>query len=131
MASKTFDIKLLLKDAGAVTADAAGTVAAAAKVLDLGDAAYVGDGVQAVIDVSALDTSSGDETYDVMIQGATDAAFTTPVALAKRTIKNTGRHDLPFSNAMPDGTYLRYLRTFIDVAGTTPSINCTVWVGKQ
>lgn len=129
MGSKTFDLDLLLKDAGAVTADAAGSVGGSAKVLDMGTG-FVGELVQAIVDTTALDTSSADETYTVRIQGSVDEAFTTPVELAAKAIKSTGREEIPFTNIADEVAY-RYVRAFIDVGGTTPSINCSIWVGKQ
>jgi hypothetical protein len=126
MPSRTYDNLLLLKDAGAVTVDAAAQVGGSARVIDVGDAHM--DGI-AVIDTSAVDTSGGN-TYTVRIQGSTTLAFGTPVELAARAITSTGRTEIPFNNEI-GGLYYRYLRAFNDTSGATPSINSTIFIGKQ
>lgn len=125
MPSRTYDNLLLLKDAGATAVDAAGTVASVARVIDVGDAHM--DGI-AVVDIGALDTVNG--TYVLRVQGSTTLAFTTPVELAARAITATGRTEIPFNNEA-NGLYYRYLRCFNDVSGATPSINGTVFIGRQ
>jgi len=124
MASRTYDNLLLLKDAGAITVDAGGTVAAVARIIDVGDAHM--DGV-AVVDIGALDTVNG--TYVLRVQGSTTIGFGTPVELAARAITATGRTEIPFNNET-NGLYYRYIRCFNDVSGATPSINGTVFIGK-
>jgi hypothetical protein len=125
--SRTYDNLLLLKDAGAVTADGAATVGGQARVVDVGLGRF--DAV-AVIDSSALDLADANETYRVMIQGSTDSAFTTPVELGSGLVTVVGRREIRFLNEI-GGTIYRYLRAYIDVSGTTPSINCTIYVGKD
>ena len=124
MPSRTYDNLLLLKDAGAITVDAGGTVAAVARIIDVGDAHM--DGV-AVVDIGALDTVNG--TYVLRVQGSTTIGFGTPVELAARAITATGRTEIPFNNET-NGLYYRYIRCFNDVSGATPSINGTVFIGK-
>jgi hypothetical protein len=124
MASRTYDNLTLLKDAGVVTVDAAAQVGGSARVVDVGDAHM--DAV-AVIDTSAVDTAQG--TYTVRIQGSTLLAFSTPVELAAREVKATGRLEIPFNNEI-SGVYYRYIRAFHDTGGASPSINNTIFMAK-
>jgi len=126
-ASNTYDNLLLLKDAGAVTADGAATVGGSARVLDVG-AANMGP-VKAVIDTSAVDATTGDETYAVEIQGSVDVAFTDPITLGRVNVDAAGRSEVYFSNVHA-GEPLRYIRAYNDVGGTTPSINSTIFIAK-
>jgi hypothetical protein len=126
MPSRTYDNLLLLKDAGAIVADAPAQVGGSARVIDVGNAHM--DGV-AVVDTGAIDFGNVDETYVVRIQGSTNLAFTTPVELAARAITAVGRTEIPFNNEIA-GTYLQYIRAFNDTGGTTPSINNTIFIAK-
>jgi hypothetical protein len=125
--SRTYDNLLLLKDAGAVTADGAAQVGGQARVVDVGLGRFE---AVAVVDTSALDMTTTDETYRVAIQGSVDSAFTTPVELGSGTVSVAGRREIHFGNEI-GGTIYRYLRAYLDVGGTTPSINCTIYVGKN
>jgi hypothetical protein len=124
MPSRTYDNLTLLKDAGVVTVDAAAQVGGSARVVDVGDAHM--DAV-AVIDTSAVDTAQG--TYTVRIQGAAALNFATPVELAAREVKATGRLEIPFNNEVA-GVYYRYIRAFNDTAGAAPTINSTIFLAK-
>lgn len=126
MPTRTYEHLLLLKDAGAVTADGAATVGGSPRVCDVGDAHF--DGV-AVVDSSAIDLVTGDETYRVVIQGSTTINFASVKELASRSVTANGRTEIPFNNE-DAGLYYRYIRAFIDVGGTTPSVNSTIFVGK-
>lgn len=126
--SHTYDNLTLLKDAGAVTADGAGTVASVARVLDLGADAKTNGIV--VLDTSAVDTSSADETYRVVIQGCNAIGFGSGVVeLASLAVTATGRNEAAFSTRQGSTNY-RYVRLFTDVGGTTPSINFTAYIAK-
>jgi hypothetical protein len=132
----TFDAGLLLKDTGAVTASGNATVSAAAKILDLGAARV---DARVIMDVSAIDTVTGDESYILQVQGSNSASFASSVvALASKQLggatptgntaaTGTGRFELPFSNEENGVTY-RYLRLRYVIAGTTPSINLVSFV---
>jgi hypothetical protein len=126
MPSRTYDNLLLLKDAGAVVADAPAQVGGSARFIDVGNAHM--DGV-AVVDTSAIDFVNVDETYTVRIQGSTTSNFATPVELAARAITSVGRTEIPFNNEI-NGVYYQYIRAFNDTGGTTPSINSTIFIGK-
>lgn len=61
----TFDSTLVLKDAGLVAASAAATVSSAAKVIDLGSGIVEAD---VMIDVTACEVASRDESYRIGVQ---------------------------------------------------------------
>jgi hypothetical protein len=124
--SNTFDKLLQMKDAGAVTANGAGTVAAAAKVLSMGAAAL--GPAKAVIDISAATFAA--HTYKLAVQGSADLAFTTPVELASTMAEALGRIELPFTNVKNEVTY-PYIRVAHTVTGATPSINYTASMAKD
>lgn len=126
----TYDNLLLLKDAGAVTASGAATVAASPRVIDLGPA-YAGS-VRAIIDNSALDSTDTNETYRVDIQGSNDITFATGVVVLGSVTATiaSARNEAAFSNNQGETTY-RYVRAFHTLAGTTPSINYTAFIAKD
>jgi len=134
----TFDTSRQLQDAGLVAASAAGT-----RILDKGPGIGIRAGV-VVIDVSAIEIASNDETYTIHVQGSPDAALGTAgniVELASLTLSAketklsdsdrddaTGRRFLPYINTAEDGVPLRYLRLYITVAGTVATgINFTAF----
>lgn len=135
----TYDNALLLKDAGAVTASGNATVAAAARILDLGPGRVDG---RVVCDVSAIDTASNDEGYTLQVQGSNSPSFASGiVALATKQLGDAtvtgnsadtgvGRYEIPFQNE-ENGVVYRYLRLRYVIVGTTPSINFTAFVAPQ
>lgn len=126
--SHTYDNLTLLKDAGAVTADGAGTVASVARVLDLGDAKTEG---RVIIDTSAVDFTTGDETQDVILQGCNLIGFGSGVVqLASLAITATGRNEAPFTTRQGSTNY-RFVRIYTDVSGTTPIDNYTAYIAKN
>lgn len=140
----TYDGDLDLKAAGLVAATANGSL-----VLDVGTGLL---DAFAVIDVTALEIASNDESYEVVIQGSSDADFSVaanicPLAsitlgdkvstrlaagvLAKGTDDTIGRYALPFRNEQ-NGTTYRYIRVKTIVAGTVATgINYSAWVAKR
>jgi hypothetical protein len=134
----TYDNSLLMKDAGAVTASAGAQVAAAARVLDLGLGAIEGT---VVADVSAIDTVSADEKYEIEWQLSSSSTFASDVNVAAvlklgdsgqtggSADNTTGRYELRVSNEFKGTTY-RYARLYHRIAGTTPSINYAAFLGK-
>lgn len=141
----TFDALLEMHDgAAAITADGAGQVDSAAKVLDLGGAHTVNG--QMIVDVSAFDTTTGDEVCSLKLQGSNTAAFggTDIVDLATLSLgdatqlpgaadETTGLFEVPFVNRKSLAgtmTTFRYLRVYFDVGGTSPSITCTAYLTK-
>ena len=139
--SYTFDAEFEMKDAGAITSSAAAQVDAAAKVVDLGSATGSFSGVL-VADVSAIVIDDDDELYTIIVQGGDASDFSGAIEnLAELSLGATevrpggaddstiGRYELPFINEQ-DGTKFRYLRVYTEIAGTSPSINYTAFVGR-
>lgn len=130
----TYDDALSLKDAGLVAASANGST-----ILDVGPAHM--DGVF-VIDVTALEVATGDEIYDVYLEGSNVAAMSSgSVALAHIRMGNatdpadadtgTGRFVVPFNNQQ-NGTVYRYLRVRTVVAGDVATgINYSAFLAKR
>jgi hypothetical protein len=118
-----YDANAVLHDGTAIVADGAGSVAA----FDVGAAARFP--AVAVVNVTACDSTSSDETYDVIIQGYTSSAFTTPVQLGSMAIVRgvTGRYTILFDNDQ-NGTVYEFIRVYFDVGGTTPSISANVYL---
>jgi hypothetical protein len=126
--SYTYDNLTLLKDAAALTADAALQVGGAARVVDLGDANTEG---RVIIDTSAIDTTTGDETYRFILQGCNVIGFGSGVVeLASLGVTATGRQETSFSTRQGSTNY-RYVRGYLDVGGTTPSLNFTAYLAKH
>ena len=142
-----FDADTELKDAGAIAASAAAQVGGADQILDMGadgfDSSllasyYEGD---IVIDVTALDFTTADETYQILAQVSNSATFSTGVKNAAAIVlgdaangasddTDLGQRVLHVNN-MIAGTKFRYLRLFTAVGGTTPSINYTAFLTKS
>lgn len=140
----TLDSNLQLKDAGLVAASAAAQVAGAARVLDLGAGLVEGN---IVVDVSAIEIASADESYDIVVQLSPDSDFGTAGNIVERLARHvgakaskrtdsdkddaTGRYVIPVDNENA-GTIYRYMRLYTVVAGTIASgINYTAWLCKR
>lgn len=114
-----FDKALELRDIadGAETAD----VAEAGLALDVINAGNF----KCVVHVSALDTANADETYAVIVETDSVAAFSdTPVEVGRVAVTGTGVYEVLLSGEGiakldPDAAAIR---VSLDVAGTTPSI---------
>jgi hypothetical protein len=74
--TKSFDSLLVMKDAGLVAASAAATVSSAAKIIDLGSGIVEAD---VVIDVTACEVASRDESYRIAIQASSTSDFSDDV----------------------------------------------------
>lgn len=138
-----FDAELEIKDSSvALTASAALQVDGAAQIIDLGDdAKFIGD---MVIDISAIDIASLNERYDVILQGSDSASFAsgieelarcvvgdgTTIAAGMDVDSDIGRYVTPFRNER-NGRHYRYLRGYLVVAGTTPSLTFVVYLSKH
>jgi hypothetical protein len=134
----TFDKELQLRaDGAAITATETN-----ATILDLGTGLIDG---YAVFDVTALDVTTGDESYKFMVQMSPDATFGTAgnirvvaqlhIGGATATAPNgaadtVGRFVLPFRNEKNGVTY-RYMRLYTLIAGTTPSIDFSAFLAKD
>lgn len=135
----TFDALLQFKDAGLVAADAAAQVSGSAKVVDVGNGLFSGD---MVIDVSAIEIASGDESYEIQVQFSSSATFASDIVQgpslklgAAATLigtdvpSATGRFILPFRNEQ-NGVWYRYARLYTNVTGTIATgINYTAFAG--
>ena len=126
--------------AAAITVTGAGSA-----VLDLG-----GPGVgklprtsgTVIFDVSAIVNSDGTEFYDLIVQLADDSAFTTGVVdraavlMGDRTATGapdeygTGRLAVGIDNEHK-GVVKRFMRLFVVVGGTAPSVMLTSWFAEN
>lgn len=129
--TRIYDSGLTLKAAAAVTSSAAGSL-----IIDAGAGKVMGD---LVVDVTAIDIASNDESYYIILQGSPDAAFGTAgniqdlvmMHLGPKELKISdsdkddviGTYRVPFTNEF-NGTNYRYLRIYTALPGsqTTPSI---------
>ncbi len=122
----TFDYKLRLKDAGLIAASAAGQVGGVAKILDMGASRFDG---RVIVDISAIETDTGDEQYFIIAQGSNSEIFASGVwnlgalvlgdsTKSLETVDSVaGRRELAFCNEV-NGTVYRYIRIYTFVAGT-------------
>ncbi len=139
-----FDKELQLADgAAAITASGVTQVDGSAASLDLGAAAN-GSG-DLVVDVSAIDITTGDESYELLLQGSSNSDFSSDVqTIARGKLGDSstlgtgvdadsvvGRHVIPFHNDVAQTTSYQYLRLAVVVAGTTPSITLSAFVGMS
>lgn len=139
--SYTFDALLEFKDAGLVAADGPAEVDSAEKIVDVGSGAFSGD---MVIDVTAIEVATGDERYEIQVQGSDSATFASGIeqlaslALGDSTVTGgdadnaAGRRILPFNNRGLDGKVYRYLRIYTEVAGSIATgINFTAFASQR
>lgn len=129
-----YDDELNLKDAGLVASTTTGST-----IVDLGPG--ITDGF-IVIDVSAVEVASGDEIYNISLEGSNVAAMaSSSVSLATIEMGNagvpadvdtsTGRFAVPFRNEQ-NGTVYRYVRIHTKVAGTVATgINYSAFLAKR
>lgn len=137
LSSFIFDSILELEDgAAAITASGAGS-----SILDLGAARVSG---HIVVDVSAIDTVTGDEVYSIIAElsdsvtfasGIENVAFVqlggTTGALGNRdVVSDVGRYVIGFQNQV-DANQYRYVRLWFEVVGTSPSITCQAYLSKE
>lgn len=136
----TFDAATELKDAGAVAANGPGMVSGAPRVVNVGVGLL---SAVLVIDVNALDITTGDEGYVITLQGSTSATFASDVqnlvihragdsTTTGETVDSAiGRKTIPFMNQGRNGEPLPYLRVYATVSGTTPSLDYRAWITKN
>lgn len=94
-----------------------------------------------ILDVTAIDLTSGNETYQIDVLGCNDSAFGSNVQclagiqLGKgASLRNAnsidsvaGRYELGFTN-QAGGNLYEYVKVYLTVGGTTPSINIEAFV---
>lgn len=127
----TFDAETVLHKptVAAVTASAAGVVAAAAKVIDLGDAVSRMD-AKAIVDVAACSVGAGAK-ITINVQASDDAFQGDIVNVATLELgdagqivgdvdQGAGRYELPFNNLV-NGAAKRYLRAYATLAVLSPA----------
>lgn len=136
----TYDNALLLKDAGLIAVDDIAQVGGADRILDLGEGRYDG---RVIIDATAVEVATGDESYDLILEFSNSATFASGIvrgpsqklgdaaALGNADGDNgIGRYELPFTNEI-NGDLYRYARLAIDVTGTIATgVNFTAFVVK-
>lgn len=112
----------------AITASAAGVVAAAAKVIDLGDAVSRMD-AKAIVEVAAVSSGTGAKSV-ITVEGSDDNFAADIVTLAALELgdggqlpgdvdQGAGRYELPFTNVV-NGAPKRYIRSYATIAVTSP-----------
>ena len=133
-----FDTEHVLKDAGEVTSSGYGTVAAAAKVISLGNGLIRGN---AIIDVTRLAMQGNSQLYQIHLMGGDDASFTNEVALAtlelgpKETTEESkdsklGRYIVPFETEKNKTVY-PFVRVRHVLSGSGPVINYVARLEKD
>lgn len=144
----TLDSRYQLKDAGLVAATAVTTVGGSAASIDLGSAKYM-EG-RLIIDTTACEIATGDETYRLQLQGSTTSNFASVIELATKILGHTsatgnpistapaGRHVIHFDNCPQisattgESAPLRYIRLNTIVGGNVATgINFTAWVVRD
>lgn len=139
---KTYDASLLLKAAALVAATANGTL-----ILDVGVGLLEAD---LIVDATAIEVDTTDESYEIIVQGSPDATFATAgniVALGsivvghassvRLTSQGQGTTDVPGRFCIPirnekNGVLYRYMRTRTVVVGTIATgINYSAWLAKD
>ena len=74
--------------------------------------------------VSALDATTGDETYDIEVQVDSDTTFGSPVVIKTVRVTKLGLFVIPSVREQLEAVAdAAFLRLNVDVAGTTPIFN--------
>lgn len=138
---RTYDASLLLRAASLIAATATEST-----YLDIGTGLVEGD---LVIDATAVEVGSGNESYQIVLQGSPDSSFTagTIANLAQVVIGASGstavtiglqgfddaagRYVVPFRNER-NGTTYRYVRLRTVVTGTIATgLNYSAFIAKD
>lgn len=84
-----------------------------------------------VVNVDAIDTTTGDEEYVLSLVFGDDAAFTNSASTHSLAVTETGQYvflvDFDTVSALVEG--VSFMRIALDVTGTTPIINYYSWIG--
>jgi len=121
----------LLHDAAtAVTASGIGQVGGSNGSVALGSA-RIPDGSLVVVNITACDAASADETYQIDLYGSNDD-FSTEVLLCSLNIVRgtTGLGELYCTNEHFNVTYTD-LRIKHTLGGTTPSLTYNAWLSRR
>ncbi len=87
----------------------------------------------AVVNVTAFDHTTGDETYVVSIETDSAIAFGSPVEVGSITVTATGTYEIPLSGpaiAQRDSTAAA-IRVKATLGGTTPSLSYGAWLAPD
>lgn len=121
------DKELQFSDAQALTATAVST-----NVVDLSLDADIGVGEAMAVVVSigvAADFTTTDETYQFIVQTATDAAFTSPITVVASAAINGDELAAGATVVLPIGySNLQFLRVNNVLAGTTPTVTIDAYL---
>jgi len=145
----TLPIDANMQFASAQTLTATGYINNSNAVLDLQPGRFTG---MLALDITALDVSSANETYQLALFGSNDNAFgngnvdllafhdfaaatagriVPTILAASPTVPPSGLSGqimaIPFTNLMQGFVY-RYLKLYATLGGTTPSITLSAWV---
>jgi len=145
----TLPVDANMQFASAQTLTASGFVNNSNAVLDLQPGRFTG---MLALDITALDITSGNETYQLSLLGSNDNTFgngnvdllafhdfaaasagriIATLLAASPAVPDVGRAGsiiaIPFTNLM-QGFIYRYLKLDAILAGTTPSITLSAWV---
>ena len=112
---QSFDVDALLTDSEGATLTASGNTTAALQV---------GVGAKFEVNVTADTISGTSPTMDITIQGATDAAFTTPVDLL--SFAQIDDSEDPHQQQLAVISEYEYIRASWTIAGTSPSFATTI-----
>jgi len=150
----SFDINLLLSDnAAAYTTNGFSQVAGADGIVDLGGNQGASPVQQAridavcVVDVTALDATTTDEAYRLILAVSNDPNFAAGKAVVAAEVEiaggvlsvlglggagvqgtgTTGRYEMMFTNQIA-GVIYQYAKLFNVVSGTTPIINYDAFI---
>lgn len=134
--SVPIDAELQFADGGTtITADGVTEVASVDAVIDFGADAFV-EGML-VIDIDDMDSTTGDESYEIKFQVSDSSGFATTYTTAAKPVGGTGayftgRYTLRVDNiaqtASGQSKPMRYARCLANVGGTTPSFAPKIWL---
>ncbi|PSC03805.1 hypothetical protein SLNSH_16990 [Alsobacter soli] len=156
MGARTYnlDVKMILDDGKFANTSSRqgriGGISETASEIDLGGGFGLSDNprsdLQVIIDLTGIDISSNDEVYRLLIQGSNDVNFASgvenlavkewgapavlPGAGGVGATPVVGRYEIGFTNEQADRIF-RYIRAYWVVAGTTPSIQGSVWLAQK
>lgn len=87
--------------------------------------------IAVVVHVTALDTTTGDEAYEIDLEFGDDAAFTNATLTHTLAVSKAGQYvilvDVATVTRLLDGA--SHMRVNLTAAGTTPSITFHAWLG--
>jgi hypothetical protein len=116
--------------AAAVTTSRYGAYGGSPRVFDTGAGPVLWNGVM-IAEFSAMDTSSGNENYNLRVEASNNSDFSgTVVELLSVTLQAipTNDQEAYFINNQVDSVTYRYMRAQIVANGTTPSVTVDLWV---